>query len=149
MNENYNQALERSGLSMYAVSRMSGVPYTTVNEIHNKKIDINQCASATLFRLASALGAEPGAVINPIRYLDGTTGRCRGITYTWSYDNGSRITFQYEGEEVTLNTGKDYNVPGRTRFYNDIAEWMIQDYIEEKKLQEEADRQEEAERFFE
>lgn len=140
MNDRFNQVLKRSGLSMYAVSRMSGVPYTTVNEIHNKKIDINQCASGTLFRLASALNVKPDEIINPIRYMDGTTGRYQGITYTWSYDNGSQITFQYDGKQVTLNTGRDYNIPGRNRIYNQCAEWMIQDYIDEEKWQKEAER---------
>ena len=139
MNENFNLALEQSGMSMYALARCSGVPYTTINEIHNCRNDINQCATGTVFKLAASLERDAGDILNPIRYLDGTQGRYGRISYIWSYDNGSQISFDYEGERVVLNTGKDYNIPARLKYYNEIAGWLIRDFIERKEWEKAAD----------
>ena len=137
-NNNFNRTLEQSGLSMYALAKRSAVPYTTVNEIHNGKIDINQCAASTVFRLAAALGVESEAIINPIYYLDGVKGKYKGIDFTWSTSDVSRITFEYEGEPVTLCAGTIYNIPERLEYYSVFAGWMIEDYIEDRKWQQHA-----------
>lgn len=131
-NTGFNEALSNSGLSMYALSRLSGVPYTTINELHNGKNDINQCAAVTVYRLAAALGVEADQLMNPINYLDGVHGRYKGIDYVWSTDETSRISFEYEGEPVTLSAGAYYNIPSRISYYNIFAEWMIKEFLEKK-----------------
>ena len=123
---------------MYALAKRSAVPYTTVNEIHNGKIDINQCAASTVFRLAAALGVTSEDIINPIYYLDGVKGKYKGIDFTWSTSDVSRITFEYEGEPVTLETSAIYNIPGRLEYYNIAAGWMIKEFIEHKEWEKHA-----------
>lgn len=137
-NTNFNNALEHSGLSMYALSKNSGVPYTTINELHNGKNDINQCAAGTVCRLSAAIGVQPVSILNPIYYLDGVKGRYRGIDFTWSTDGCSMITFEYEGERVTLNSGSLFNIPSRIKYYNIIAGWMIKEYISHRKWEKES-----------
>lgn len=134
-NTNFNRQLERSGMSMYALSKRSAVPYTTVNEIHLGKNDINQCAAGTVQRLAAALGTSSEAILNEIHYLDGVKGKYEGIEFVWSTGDASQITFTYEGKEVTLSDGRLYNTPSRIDYYNTIAGWLIKDYIakEQKK----------------
>ena len=75
MNDNFNRQLERSGLSMYALAKRASVPYTTVNEIRNGKIDINQCAAATVCRLGDALGSDPRELMNEMRERGGAGGQ--------------------------------------------------------------------------
>ena len=130
-NSNFNKALNDSGMTMYALSKLSGVPYTTVNEIHRGKLDINQCAAGTVYRLAGVLDASPDSIINEINYLDGIKGRHRGIDYMWSADGSARLIFEYDGDHVTLDTGKIYNIPSRMKYYSIIAGWMIEEYIED------------------
>ena len=138
-NSNFNEALARSGMSMYALAKISGIPYTTINEIHNGKNDINQCTASTVWRLAAALGVPSDSVINPINYLDGVRGRYKGIDYTWSTGDCSQIVFEYEGEKVTLSTGAVYNIPSRIRYYNIFAEWMIKEYVSHRKWEKETE----------
>ena len=136
-NSNFNTALEQACMTMYALSKLSGVPYTTVNEIRNGKISINQCAAETVWRLAASLGTDPDSLINHINYLDGVKGKYRGIDYEWSTDDGSCITFEYDGKPVTLNAGAYYNIPSRIRYYNIAAGWMIKEYIEHRQWEKE------------
>ncbi len=130
-NHNFNKILEKSGMSMYALSKRSAVPYTTINEIHRGKNDINQCASGTVRRIAAALGITVEDILNEIHYLDGVRGKYKGIEYVWSTGDGARsqITFQYEGNEITLSDGKLYNIPSRIEYYNIVAGWIIKEYI--------------------
>lgn len=130
-NSKFNEALNNSGMTMYALSKLSGVPYTTVNEIHRGKLDINQCAVGTVHRLAGVLDVPADSIINEIDYLDGMKGRYRGIDYIWSTDGGTtHLIFEYEGEPVKLDTGAFYNIPSRMKYYSIIAGWMIDDYAE-------------------
>lgn len=130
INHNFNEKLADSGMTMYTLSKLSGIPYTTVNEIHRGKIDINQCAAGTVFRLAAMLEVEPEDIINPINYLEGVKGRYKGIDYTWAVDGTTKLLFEYDGEQVTLDTGKLYNIPSRMKYYGIIAGWMIKEHIE-------------------
>ena len=139
-NDNFNKTLKDSGLTMYALAKRSGVPYTTINEIHNGKNDINQCAFSTVIRLAGALGVSAGELTNDIYYLNGIKGKYKGTEFTWSTSDESQITFEYMGDKVTLKAGAIYNIPSRLEYYNIIAGWMIKDYIShrewEKSVQE-------------
>lgn len=129
-NDNFNTVLEQSGLSMYALSKRSGVPYTTINEIHRGKNDINQCAASTVCRLAAALSVSFYDIINEIHYLDGVKGKYKGIEYVWGSAETSYITFDYEDETVTIDAEVLYNIPSRVEYYNIIAGWMIKEYLE-------------------
>ena len=139
-NNNFNAALQHSGLSMYALSKRSGIPYTTINELHNGKNDINQCAVSTVWRLGAVIGVPPESLMNPIYYLNGVKGRYKGIDYTWVTSDESCIVFEYDGEKVTLSTGAVYNIPSRIEYYNIIAGWMIKDYIWRKDWERDAQR---------
>jgi len=135
-NIRFNKVLKESGLSMYALSKRSGIPYTTINEIHNGKNDINQCAASTVCRLAAALNVSSDAILNDIYYLDGVKGKYKGIEYIWRSRSNSTLTFDYNGNPVTIDTGDFYNIPSRIEYYNIIAGWMIKEYIEHKQWEE-------------
>lgn len=136
-NKNFNTALIESGLTMYALAKYSGVPYTTINELHNGKNDINRVPVLTLWKLCAVLEVDPESIINPINYLDGVKGRYKGIDYTWSTGECSQITFEYQGEPVTISAGATYNIPSRLKYYNIFANWMIEDYIADIRREQE------------
>ena len=137
-NDNFNIVLAGSGMSMYALSKLSGVPYTTVNEIHRGKVDINQCAAGTVHRLAGVLDVQPDRIMNPINYLDGVKGRYKGIDFEWTTDGTTHLLFEYDGEQVDLDTDKTFNIPSRLKYYNIIAGWMIDEYIDHVEWQKAA-----------
>lgn len=138
MNDNFNRVLKGSGMSMYALAKNTGVPYTTINEIHNGKIDINQCAAQTVWKLGTILKTDPGEIMNTIMYMDGIRGRCGDIDYVWETDKTSKIVFEYLGDKVKLDMGALYNIPDRIKYYQQFARWRIKDYIEDIKWHKDA-----------
>ena len=52
---NINDLLEQKDITKYKLSKMSGVPFTTVSEITTGKSKIKNCTGDTLYRLAKAL----------------------------------------------------------------------------------------------
>ncbi len=50
------QYLEGNGISVYQLSKRSGIAYSTVNYIVNNRTPIEKCEIGTFMRLASALG---------------------------------------------------------------------------------------------
>ena len=129
LNDKFNTALDKSGLSMYALSKRSGIPYTTINEIHRGQNDINHCAAGTVWRLAAALDVAPSELMNDISYLDGIKGKYKGINYIWSTEDNSVLEFNYDGNHVNLDAGAFYNIPSRLPYYEIIAGMMIDEYL--------------------
>ena len=52
---NINDLLEQKQMSKYKLSKVSGVPFTTVSEITTGKTKIKNCTGENLYRLAKAL----------------------------------------------------------------------------------------------
>ena len=58
MNSGFKDALSDSGMSMYSLSKQTGIPYTTINRLVNEKLSINNCNAGAVFKIASALGVQ-------------------------------------------------------------------------------------------
>lgn len=55
---NINTLLEQKDMTKYRLSKVSGVPFTTVSEIATGKTNIKNCTGETLYKLAKALGVS-------------------------------------------------------------------------------------------
>ena len=51
-----NEQLEKQNMTKYRLSKDSGVPQATINDICSGKADLEKCAAGTLYRLAKVLG---------------------------------------------------------------------------------------------
>ena len=52
---NINNLLQKNNLSQYALSKKSGVPYSTISDICSGKTDIRKCNVMTVYKIANAL----------------------------------------------------------------------------------------------
>ena len=52
-----NLLMEQKGITRYRLSKLSGVPYTTLGDICNGKTELKKCNAETVYRLAKALDA--------------------------------------------------------------------------------------------
>jgi len=52
---NINELLNQKKISKYQLSKKSGVPYTTINDICRNKVEIPNCSAATIYKLSRAL----------------------------------------------------------------------------------------------
>ena len=51
-----NSELEKQNMTMYRLSKESGIPQTTVIDICSGKADLEKCAAGTLYKIAKVLG---------------------------------------------------------------------------------------------
>ena len=51
-----NDELGKQNMTKYRLSKESGVPQATINDICNGKAEIEKCSAGTLYRLAKVLG---------------------------------------------------------------------------------------------
>ncbi len=52
------ERLEKLRMTKYRLSKDSGVPQSTINDICSGKADLEKCAAGTLYRLAKMLGVS-------------------------------------------------------------------------------------------
>ena len=52
------EQLEKKQMTKYKLSKVSGVPQTTINDICTGKVDLEKCSAGTLYRIAKVLGVS-------------------------------------------------------------------------------------------
>ena len=55
---NINTLLDEKDMTKYRLSKLSGVPHTTINDICNGRVRIEKCTAETLYKLAGVLGVS-------------------------------------------------------------------------------------------
>ncbi len=55
----------QKNMSMYRLSKESGVPYMTLNDIWNGKTPLQKCTGETIYRIAKALDVSMEALLEP------------------------------------------------------------------------------------
>lgn len=58
-------ALQQKHMSMYRLSKISKVPYATLNDICNGKTQLAKCSAETVYRLAQALDIPMEDLLRP------------------------------------------------------------------------------------
>lgn len=60
-----NALLKEKSLSKYRLSKLSGIPYTTINDICSGKADIKNCNVDTIFKISKVLGVTIEELLEP------------------------------------------------------------------------------------
>ena len=58
-----NEVLQSKSMSQYRLSKESGVPYSTINDLCNGRVGIERCSAETLYRLSKVLGFSMEALV--------------------------------------------------------------------------------------
>lgn len=124
-----------AGISVYALARKGGIPYSTLNDLINGKVEIDNCKVGMVRCLADALGLS----------LDEVYSLCTApdIMVCNSYGVESRVSvraktyfahFEYRGEPVELELCR---VNDDSTFYLDeIVRWRTERYIRDRRMAE-------------
>lgn len=59
------ELMEEKKLSIYRLSKESGIPYTTLNDICNGKTSLEKCSAETVYKLARALDISMEELLEP------------------------------------------------------------------------------------
>ena len=60
-----NEIMQAKGMTRYRLSKSSGVPYTTVNDICTGKAQLEKCSAETIYRIAKALDVSMESLLEP------------------------------------------------------------------------------------
>lgn len=60
-----SEQMEKKGLTRYRLSKDSGIPYTTVNDICTGKAKLEKCSAETIYRLSKTLGVSMESLLEP------------------------------------------------------------------------------------
>jgi transcriptional regulator with XRE-family HTH domain len=63
---NINELLKQKSMTKYELSKMSGLPQTTVSDICNGKVKIEKCTGETLYKLAKALNVDMEILVEDV-----------------------------------------------------------------------------------
>ena len=60
-----NTILKDKSITRYRLSKLSGIPYTTINDICSGKADIRKCSVDSVYRISKALGVTVEELLEP------------------------------------------------------------------------------------
>jgi len=60
-----NELIEQKNLTKYSLSKSSGIPYTTVNDICRGRARLEKCSAETIYRLSKELGVSMEVLLEP------------------------------------------------------------------------------------
>lgn len=59
-----NEKLEKINMTKYRLSKASGVPQATINDICSGKADLEKCSAGTLYKIAKVLGISIESILD-------------------------------------------------------------------------------------
>ena len=128
--------LKERNVSIYALAKNSGVPYSTVNDLANGKTETDNCKVGVLKKLAAALGLSMEEMYDLC-----TCSECRtvdtecGVPAEISVRNKSyHVQFKYKEIPVELELCKVNR--DTSRYISCIAKWRVEGYIREQRMKE-------------
>ena len=125
--------LKQKNISMYSVAEKSGVPYSTLNDLANGRVDVDNCKVSLLRLIAATLEMS----------MDELYGLCRenrsyildryGIVVNVIVkDKDYYAEFDYQGEHISARICAVYEI--NTKVIADLALLSAEDNIEEKEF---------------
>ena len=131
--ESLKDYLSANELSIYALSKQSGVPYSTLNDLANGKVTADNCKVRAIRRLAEALGLT----------MEEVCAMCEGETRCVLTESGVAaditvrgksfyVTFTHEGRRVEERLCR---VDRNSRQYvEEMAAWRIEEYMRKTRM---------------
>ena len=123
--------LKEKGISIYSLAKESGVPYSTVNDLCNNKVDIENCKAGILKALSDKLEISMNELYELSSYQRKVDVEEYGVEASIKV-RGQRYhtIFNYNGEPVDIELCKVSEVNGR--YVEEFASWSVEDYLDEK-----------------
>ncbi len=134
MNQKLNEKIVKTGKSIYLISKETGIPYSSLNDIINGKVDVNKCSSETIFLLSLYLQCSIEDILNEFPLINGVSGKYKNIKYYWKYDTKRKMELHIieENNDIVIDSG---NMFSQSRFYKEtkrMTELLIDYYLEEQ-----------------
>lgn len=128
--------LKNHGISIYALAKRSAVPYSTLNDLANGKVSIDNCKVGILKSLSCTLGLSMEELYE--KCLGGdqmSVDTDWGVRADISVRNKSYyVQFVYKELPVEIELCKVSR--DTTRYIDGIAKWRAEGYIRDQRMKE-------------
>ena len=137
MNENFNRLIEKNNKSLYRISFETGIPYTILNELKNKKKNINNINVETVYKLCLYFSCDMKDILNPFFLIKNAKGKYMGIKYSWIETNDTiELHILDDDKSIILLTLKNTFENAYSSYNNSVVKVAISYYLESKKEDE-------------
>lgn len=122
-------------ISIYSLSKKIGIPYSTLNDICNGKVDIDNCKISIIKKLSDYFNISLDKIYS-ICFNDDTKVylkeyRVTGNIYT--KNKSYYVSSKYNNEDINKRI---CNVDKYSKNYiKTMATWLLEDYIKEKEME--------------
>jgi len=131
------EKLNINGKSLYMISRETGIPYTTINELVNGKNDINRCPYETVARLAAYFRCDTTEIANPIQFTRNMHGTYRKIPFEWVVEGNTAVLHVKDGQkDIVLLRDSKMTQARFSREYYATAHCYIDIYLHNLEVQQ-------------
>ena len=138
MNSSFKTILKDSGMTMYSLAKKTGLPYTTVNNLVNNRLDIKKCSADAVSKMSKVLGVTMEQLVDKYDFLTGTEGEYLGVKYKWSKDNEDHqlLLLVDEEREVVAWQGALLKNKCDSHLYKLLPQMYIEGFYADKKRHE-------------
>ena len=138
MNKNFTIYFQQKAESLYLMSKQTGIPYTSLSELLNGKININKCAASLVYRLSLFFNCSVEDLLNEESLITNISGTYRKIKYKWvdgTAPGHVQLHVWDHGNEVILDEGL-YSQSRFYHIYRQLTEAVIDAYLQQKEAEE-------------
>ncbi|MBQ9421020.1 MAG: helix-turn-helix transcriptional regulator [Lachnospiraceae bacterium] len=126
------EILKDKHISMYSLAKATGMPYSTLNDIVNARIEPASIRSGDLRAIAGQIGMSMDQLYDQLSEsfvieIRDVQGRIRIINRQYY------VSFKYDGTEVTEPVAKAD--AESSIFIKTLAGWKMEDYISDRELE--------------
>ncbi len=139
MNEKLKEIIDNSKKSLYKISKETGLPYTTLNELYNEKLSVNKVMAESVYKLAVNLDVNISDILNTVSLMDGYSGKYNGYSFKWKQeDDGTSLYIKINDQFTKIHTEKAILIEGNANKKKQmITEVLLDAYDQEKKAEKE------------
>ncbi|MCD8022296.1 MAG: helix-turn-helix domain-containing protein [Lachnospiraceae bacterium] len=127
--------IRNRGISLYQLSKDSGVPYSTISDLANSKVAAGNCKASVIARLASTLQIsmeELLAICDQPITIQTDHGAVTARTY--ARNRNYYVSFLYKNTNYELQicpVCKEVSP-----FLSDLTEWTVDNFLADQQLEE-------------
>ena len=122
-------------ISIYKLAKLSDVPYSTLNDLLNYKLTVENIRAGQLKSIADALAVDLGTLYDMCTF--------KKSIYSKKYKTNAKIEIKQKKYFISyMRNGKEYNceiLPVKndvTTYIETLAEWKLNEEIEKLQLEE-------------
>ena len=128
--------LKKKKISIYSLSKKTNIPYSTLNDLCNGKVEIDNCKVNLLMCLATTLNISAEKLYDICKSKDNTINISKYNKQATIKVKNKKYYVECPNDNDLLNIEIFKVNQANTRFVKDAAQWLVEDKLAEKEMEE-------------